>query len=82
MESDDAHQGALGVVVAFMDGNQIGASWGSKNAVSRGENDLCETSFVVTESRGKTGRETEGERDNKRDEEGAEIENESKMERE
>ena len=46
---------------------------------------MCEASCAVTELRGETGKETEGERDNnnnKRDEEGAEIENGLKMERE
>ena len=43
---------------------------------------MCEAPCAVTELRGETGKETEGGMDNKRDEEGAEIENESKMERE
>ena len=42
---------------------------------------MCEASCAVTELRGETGKETEGERDSKRDEEGAEIENGSKMDR-
>ena len=49
---------------------------------ARGEKDMCEVSCAVTELRDETGKETEGKRDNKRDEDGAEIENESKMERE
>ena len=82
VETGDAHRGALGVVVAFMGGNRVGPFWGSKNAISRGEKDLCETYCAVTELRDETGKETEGERDNKRDEDGVKIENESKMERE
>ena len=66
MESGDAHRGALGVVVAFMGGNRVGPFLGSKNAVLRGEKDMCETSCAVTELRDEIGRETEGERDNKR----------------
>ena len=43
---------------------------------------MCEAPCAVTELRGETGKEAKGERDSKRDEEGAEIENGSKMERE
>ena len=82
METGDAHRGALGVVAASMGGNRVELFWGSSNDVSRGEKDMYEASCAVTESRDKTGKETEGEGDNKRDEDGAKIENESKMERE